>query len=138
MSKMSPVLADRVEMITLQGYTNKEQKAICRDFMIPRIWNNQLHQTRPVAVDDDCLDALLKHANSTSDPCGMRKAEFVLTNLLTEIALARNIDCRDGQHFSYCNCQRVRCACHDRITLDMLQLSKSDIPEAVPPMSMYS
>lgn len=135
--RLSPVLADRVELITLDGYKREEQKAICKDFMIPRIWEGQLKQKRPVFIDDDCLDALLKHANA-DQICGMRSAESLLSNVLTEVAIARTIMQHDTSNSTFCNSNVVASANHDRLTFEMLKLPAATVHEGIPPLQMYS
>ena len=79
-----PPLLDRMEIVTLDGYTEDEKVAIARDHLLPR----QLEQTglRPgeVTVGDDALHAIV---DGYTAEAGVRSLERALAKVLRKVAV---------------------------------------------------
>lgn len=76
-------LLDRMELVTLDGYTEDDKVAIARDFLLPRQAERAALTTDEVIVDDDALREVA--ANYTREP-GVRQYERLLAKLLRKAA----------------------------------------------------
>lgn len=76
-------LLDRMELVTLDGYTEDDKVAIARDFLLPRQAERAALTTDEVIVDDDALREIA--ANYTREP-GVRQYERLLAKLLRKAA----------------------------------------------------
>lgn len=76
-------LLDRMELVTLDGYTEDDKVAIARDFLLPRQAERAALTTDEVIVSDDALREIA--ANYTREP-GVRQYERLLAKLLRKAA----------------------------------------------------
>jgi ATP-dependent Lon protease len=79
-----PALLDRMELVTLDGYTEEEKVAIARDFLVPR----QLERAAVTADEVTVTDAALRElaANYTRE-AGVRVLERLLAKAFRKAAL---------------------------------------------------
>src|SRR3954462_2304910 len=75
-------LLDRMEAVTLDGYTEREKIAIARDFLLPRQLERAGLTPDEVTVDDDVLRAL---AAEYTREAGVRDLERQLARLLRKV-----------------------------------------------------
>src|SRR5207344_3244533 len=76
-------LLDRMELVSLDGYTEDDKIAIARQFLLPRQLERAALTTDEVAVGDDALREIA--ANYTREP-GVRQLERLLAKLLRKAA----------------------------------------------------
>ncbi|HEY4746994.1 MAG TPA: S16 family serine protease, partial [Steroidobacteraceae bacterium] len=76
-------LADRMEMVTLDGYTEAEKVAIARDHLLPRQLERAGLDAADVTVTDDALRAL---AAEYTREAGVRALERAIGRVLRKIA----------------------------------------------------
>ncbi|MGC4961299.1 endopeptidase La [Gordonia sp. DT101] len=76
-------LLDRMELVTIDGYTEDDKVAIARDFLLPRQAERAALTDAEVAVADDALREIA--ANYTREP-GVRQFERLLAKLLRKAA----------------------------------------------------
>jgi ATP-dependent Lon protease len=76
-------LLDRMELVTLDGYTEDDKIAIARDFLLPRQLERAALTTEEVTVDDEALREVA--ANYTREP-GVRQLERLLAKALRKAA----------------------------------------------------
>jgi ATP-dependent Lon protease len=76
-------LLDRMEMVTLDGYTEDDKIAIARQFLLPRQLERAALTSDEVTVSDDALREIA--ANYTREP-GVRQLERLLAKLLRKAA----------------------------------------------------
>ncbi|MFW0786428.1 endopeptidase La [Gordonia sp. CPCC 206044] len=76
-------LLDRMELVTLDGYTEDDKVAIARDFLLPRQKERAALTTDEVMVTEDALREVA--ANYTREP-GVRQYERLLAKLLRKAA----------------------------------------------------
>ncbi|WP_322937283.1 endopeptidase La [Nocardioides bizhenqiangii] len=79
-----PALLDRMELVTIDGYTEEEKVAIARDFLVPRQLERAAVTTDEVTVTDDALRELA--ANYTRES-GVRVLERLLAKAFRKVAL---------------------------------------------------
>ncbi len=76
-------LLDRMELVTLDGYTEDDKIAIAREFLLPRQLERAALTTDEVTVADDALREIA--ANYTREP-GVRQLERLLAKALRKAA----------------------------------------------------
>ncbi|NDZ97533.1 endopeptidase La [Streptomyces sp. SID6673] len=76
-------LLDRMELVTIDGYTEDDKVAIARDFLLPRQAERAALTEAEVTVADDALREIA--ANYTREP-GVRQFERLLAKLLRKAA----------------------------------------------------
>ncbi|GAB2570854.1 endopeptidase La [Microlunatus antarcticus] len=72
-------LLDRMELVTLDGYTGEDKVAIARDFLLPRQLERAALTTDEVQVDDEALREIA--ADYTHEP-GVRQLERLLAKAM--------------------------------------------------------
>jgi ATP-dependent Lon protease len=76
-------LLDRMELVTLDGYTEDDKVAIARDFLLPRQLERAALTNSEVTIDDEVLREIA--ANYTREP-GVRQLERLLAKALRKAA----------------------------------------------------
>ena len=76
-------LLDRMELVTLDGYTEDDKIAIARDFLLPRQLERAALTADEVTIDDEALREIA--ANYTREP-GVRQLERLLAKALRKAA----------------------------------------------------
>jgi ATP-dependent Lon protease len=77
-------LLDRMEVVTLDGYTEAEKVAIARDHLLPRQLDRAGLSTTDVTVDDQALGRI---AAEHTREAGVRQLERSLTRILRKVAV---------------------------------------------------
>ncbi|GLH97701.1 endopeptidase La [Phytohabitans aurantiacus] len=77
-------LLDRMELVTLDGYTEEEKVAIARDHLLPRQVERAGLTADEVGVDDDALRAV---AAEYTREAGVRQLERALAKILRKVAV---------------------------------------------------
>jgi len=78
-------LLDRMEVVTLDGYTEREKVAIARDHLWPRQLERAGLTASEVTIDDDALAAI---ASAHTREAGVRQLERALSRILRKVAVA--------------------------------------------------
>lgn len=79
-----PALFDRMELISLDGYTEDDKVAIARDFLVPRLLERAALTPDEVSVTDDALREIAAHY--TREP-GVRAMERLLAKAFRKVGL---------------------------------------------------
>ena len=87
-------LLDRMELVTLDGYTEDDKIAIARDFLLPRQLERAALTDDEVAFADDALREIA--ANYTREP-GVRQLERLLAKALRKAATKLTAEDGPGQ-----------------------------------------
>ncbi|MGO3327525.1 endopeptidase La [Gordonia sp. (in: high G+C Gram-positive bacteria)] len=77
-------LLDRMELVTIDGYTEDDKVAIARDYLVPRQRERAALAADEVVITDDALHAIA--ANYTREP-GMRQFERFVAKTLRKVAV---------------------------------------------------
>ncbi|MCK4517344.1 endopeptidase La [Candidatus Babeliales bacterium] len=72
-------LLDRMEMISLSGYTDKEKLQIGRDFLLPKLYQEHALKKTQVKIPDSILKEILE---SYTKEAGVRQLEQILAKIL--------------------------------------------------------
>jgi ATP-dependent Lon protease len=78
-------LLDRMELVTLDGYTEQEKVAIARDHLLPRLLDRAGLTADEVTVADDALHLV---AGEYTHEAGVRQLERSLARVLRKVAVA--------------------------------------------------
>jgi ATP-dependent Lon protease len=84
-----PALLDRMELVTLDGYTEDDKVAIARDFLLPRQLERAALDSGEVTVTDD---ALREMATSYTREAGVRQLERSIAKALRKAATRLSTD----------------------------------------------
>ena len=76
-----PALLDRMELVTLDGYTEDDKVAIARDFLVPRQLERAALDAEEVTVTDEALREIA--ANHTRE-AGVRQLERIIAKALPQ------------------------------------------------------
>jgi len=82
-------LLDRMELVTLDGYTEDEKVAIGRDHLLPRQLDKAGMSAEEVSVDDDALRLI---AAEYTHEAGVRSLERAISRVLRKVAAAESIE----------------------------------------------
>jgi ATP-dependent Lon protease len=80
-----PALRDRMEIIQLPGYTQKEKVEIARRFLIPKQMENHGLKAKHIEITDE---ALLQLVQAYTHEAGVRNIEREIANLMRKVARA--------------------------------------------------
>jgi ATP-dependent Lon protease len=72
-------LLDRMEMISLSGYTEKEKLEIARDFLLPRLLKEHALDKNQIEISDKVLQVLIEFYTKEA---GVRQLEQILSKIL--------------------------------------------------------
>jgi ATP-dependent Lon protease len=81
---MSPPLRDRMEIVSLDGYTVEEKHQIARRHLIPRQLGDHALDESALTIDDDALDAIIRDYTREA---GVRQLSRELRRLCRALAL---------------------------------------------------
>lgn len=87
-------LLDRMELVTLDGYTEDDKVAIARDYLVPRQLERAALTADEVTVTDDALREIA--ANYTREP-GVRQFERLLAKALRKVAVEQSSSSEGGR-----------------------------------------
>ncbi len=82
-------LLDRMELVTLDGYTEDEKVAIARDHLLPRQLDKAGITAEEVSVDDDALRLI---AAEYTHEAGVRSLERAISRVLRKVAAAEALE----------------------------------------------
>jgi ATP-dependent Lon protease len=82
-------LLDRMELVTLDGYTEDEKVAIGRDHLLPRQLDKAGMTADEVSIDDDALRLI---AGEYTREAGVRSLERAISRVLRKVAAAEALD----------------------------------------------
>ncbi len=77
-------LFDRMELISIDGYTEDDKVAIARDFLVPRLLERAAVTSEEVMVTDDALREIAAHYTREA---GVRSMERLLAKAFRKVAL---------------------------------------------------
>lgn len=80
-----PALFDRMELISIDGYTEDDKVAIARDFLVPRLLERTALTPEEVTVTDGALREMAAHYTREA---GVRAMERLLAKAFRKVAIA--------------------------------------------------
>ena len=90
---IDPTLRDRISIIEIEGYDNKEKKKIISNFILPTALTNINLDKSLISIDDDALDYLLDIAEDTTihknSKSGVRQLKHLIDEILMKINFLR-------------------------------------------------
>ena len=89
---IEPTLRDRISIIEIEGYTDKEKKIIATKYLLPKAMNNIGIPVDTITFDDISLDYLIKITNSQNNTkSGVRQLKHLIEEILMKINFLRTI-----------------------------------------------
>ncbi|ATZ80535.1 ATP-dependent Lon protease [Bodo saltans virus] len=89
-TKIDPILLDRMEVIMLSGYNLDDKLNISKQFIMPKIIKDLNFMINDINISDDVLRYII--LNKTTQQPGMRDVERKLHELYTRILLLKHSD----------------------------------------------
>lgn len=109
-SKINPILRDRMNMIKVNGFDKKEKMEICRKFILPKLLKDYKINEGEIIIPDDILTYLINNSskyqgnnvqfnsydnngymNTSSNDSGIRGVKKMLDNIISKLNVARII-----------------------------------------------
>jgi ATP-dependent Lon protease len=84
LESIPPALLDRMELVSIDGYTEDDKVAIARDFLVPRQLERAALTTEEITVTDDALREL---ASNYTREAGVRSLERLLAKAFRKASL---------------------------------------------------
>jgi ATP-dependent Lon protease len=103
---INKTLADRIPIIEIPGYTNKEKMQIAKLHLIPKALKNLDINKKDLIFDDDSLNYIITNSNNMYDQSikdidgntGVRQLKHIIMNIITKINMLRNTILEDGTY----------------------------------------
>ena len=92
LGKIDRVLLDRMMVIQLQGYSQKEKLAICENFLLPAALN-EVNLNEKVAISKDILEHILREY--ASDETGVRQLKRCIEQVTQKINMLRIFNAKE-------------------------------------------
>ena len=92
LGKIDRVLLDRMMVIQLQGYSQKEKLAICENFLLPAALN-EVNLNEKVAITKDILEHILREY--ASDETGVRQLKRCIEQVTQKINMLRIFNAKE-------------------------------------------
>ena len=93
METIPAALLDRMEMITVDGYTEDDKVAIARDYLVPRQLERAALTADEVTITDEALREI---AADYTREAGVRQLERLIAKALRKVATRLDLARRDG------------------------------------------
>ena len=92
LGKIDRILLDRMMVINLQGYSQKEKLAICENFLLPAALN-EVNLKEKVAISKDILEHILKEY--ASEETGVRQLKRCVEQVAQKINMLRIFNAKE-------------------------------------------
>jgi ATP-dependent Lon protease len=92
LGKIDRVLLDRMMVINLQGYSQKEKLAICENFLLPAALND-VNLKEKVAISKEILEHILKEY--ASEETGVRQLKRCIEQVAQKINMLRIFNAKE-------------------------------------------
>mgnify|MGYP003964138171 CR=1 FL=1 len=86
-SRVNPILKDRMYKIETKGYKVKEKLVICKDYLLPKIYEQAKFKKEDITFTDDILEYIIK--DFTENESGVRNLKRCLEIIYTKLNLYR-------------------------------------------------
>ena len=86
-SRVNPILKDRMYKIETKGYKVKEKLVICKDYLLPKIYEQAKFKKEDIIFTDDILEYIIK--DFTENESGVRNLKRCLEIIYTKLNLYR-------------------------------------------------
>ena len=82
-SKINRVLKDRMYVINTKGFNNKEKIKICREYVLPELYDTYLFKHEDIIINDDILEYVIdKYTNKEE---GVRNLKRCIESIISKI-----------------------------------------------------
>jgi len=82
-SKINRILKDRMYVINTKGFNNKEKIKICREYVLPELYDTYLFKHEDIIINDDILEYVID--NFTNKEEGVRNLKRCIESIISKI-----------------------------------------------------
>ena len=82
-SKINRILKDRMYVINTKGFNTKEKIKICRDYILPELYDTYLFKTDEIIINDDILEYIIDKFTNKEE--GVRNLKRSLESVIAKI-----------------------------------------------------
>ena len=86
-SRVNPILRDRMYKIETKGYKMQEKLVICKDYLLPKIYEQAKFKKEDIIFSDKILEYIIK--DFTENEYGVRNVKRCLEIIYTKLNLYR-------------------------------------------------
>lgn len=86
---IDPILKDRLNIIRIDGYNEKEKINICYEYIIPKILTNLKFTNNDINISKSTIKYVIQKTNNTDN--GVRQIENVLSKIIERINVLKHI-----------------------------------------------
>ena len=81
---INKILLDRMELILVEGFNNKEKMIICKNYILPELYKSYNIDTNRIIFDDDILNYIISFRDSSNEK-GIRNVKRRLENIISKL-----------------------------------------------------
>ena len=82
-SKVNRVLKDRMYVINTKGFNTKEKNKICRDYVLPELYDTYLFKHEDIIINDDILEYVIDKFTNKEE--GVRNLKRCIESIISKI-----------------------------------------------------
>jgi len=82
-SKINRVLKDRMYVINTKGFNNKEKIKICREYVLPELYDTYLFKHEDIIINDDILEYVIDKFTNKEE--GVRNLKRCIESMISKI-----------------------------------------------------
>ena len=82
-SKVNRVLKDRMYVINTKGFNTKEKNKICRDYVLPELYDTYLFKHEDITINDDILEYVIDKFTNKEE--GVRNLKRCIESIISKI-----------------------------------------------------
>ena len=82
-SKVNRVLKDRMYVINTKGFNTKEKIKICRDYVLPELYDTYLFKHEDIIINDDILEYVIDKFTNKEE--GVRNLKRCIESIISKI-----------------------------------------------------
>jgi ATP-dependent Lon protease len=91
LSKINPILRDRINVITMNDFNKSEKIRICNEFFIPKFLDEYKFKKEDLIFSDKILDYVYNNYNKSYT--GLRGLKTILKSIVSKISMLKLTDC---------------------------------------------
>lgn len=84
-TKINPILLDRMELIKVEGFNGGEKITIARDYLLPEIMSNYAIPQGEVVFPDEIINYIIDHGVHASKEEGVRNIKRRIENIVSKL-----------------------------------------------------
>ena len=82
-SKINRILKDRMYVINTKGFNNKEKISICKDYILPELYDTYLFKSEDIVINDEILEYIIDKYTDKEE--GVRNFKRCIEGIISKI-----------------------------------------------------